>query len=85
MMSRLPEWRFVEAVWIDSSSDGEWTKERDLPEALTMTTRGWLVKETENAITLAGTFYDDGGTWMFGEFITIPRVALTKKLKGIRT
>jgi len=65
---------FMEIVWLDTMSSGHgWCTEADLPEVVTVSTRGWLAKETELSITLVGSFYMHGGAWTFGEAIAIPR------------
>lgn len=84
-MSRKGEpWRFVEVRWIDSMSVQNWVGKGELPATADMTTRGWLVRESDKDIVVAGTHYESDGAPMFGEVIAIPKVALTGKIRELR-
>lgn len=65
-----PKYKYVEVTWIDAISDSSWLQEADFPLPAIITTRGWLVREEKDFITLAGTLGQEGD---FGEVITIPR------------
>lgn len=76
--------RFVEMRWWDAQSKLDWIEYKS-PEweklgACPVTTRGWVVKETARALTLAGTVSNDGRSWDFSEVITIPRAWGTIKV-----
>ena len=72
--------RYVEVSWIDAISDSSWLTEEHFPEPALITTRGWLVKETETYITVAGTLGHGGD---YGEVITIPK-CWANKVKTLR-
>lgn len=76
--------RFVEVKWWDAKSEATWLRYRgkkwEEMAASPCTTRGWVVKETARAISLAGTISHDGGKWDFSEVITIPRAWATVKI-----
>lgn len=84
--AKKPEWDFVEAVWLDSaaSQNSGWHSLEEIPNIVTMVTRGWLIRKLPDEIVLAGTYYDNEGTWTFGEFISIPRCALKHPLKKLK-
>jgi hypothetical protein len=85
-VSRKPpaKWKFVEVFWVDSSNSNDWAELSDIPDVVEMVTRGWLIRESERAITLAATYYSIGEVHKFGEYITIPRVALLSPIKTVR-
>jgi hypothetical protein len=65
---------FVHVVWRDSTSDARWCKMKELPKCTEITSRGWLLIDNEDAITIAatlGAFLD--GDHAVGEVTTIPR------------
>ncbi len=72
----IAPWPFVEVRWIDSATSGGWAEIKDLPKPADMITRGWLVVDNDDYITLAGTYYHDDGIVQVGEFISIPRVSI---------
>src|SRR6266403_3822988 len=62
---------FMEIVWEDASSNDGWSSQSDDHETETVITRGWVVKQTDKSITLAGSVgptKDD----TFGSTQTIP-------------
>jgi len=82
----MNDFKFVEVKWLDSTShcsDG-WSEIKDIPEVSKITTRGWLVKESEDSVSLAGSHYDDDGTSMVGEYITIPRCSFLGKPRTLK-
>lgn len=78
--------KFVEVKWLDSSSTGTWSSIKDLAEPIEILTRGWLVRDEEKYVTLAGSRYANPGydQEMFGEHITIPKCSFLSKLKVLR-
>ncbi len=49
-----PPYKYVEVVWEDATSNSEsWVHINDIVAPERVVTRGWLVKETEKAVTLA--------------------------------
>jgi len=77
-------WKFIEVRWIDSMSVHGWVSEGQLPSAADMVTRGWLVRENDKEIVVAGTHYESDGAPMFGETIAIPRATFTRKLRELK-
>jgi hypothetical protein len=52
---------FVEAIWDDAAShDDTWTRPQDLSGPERVITRGWLVREDDQAIYIAGSIAYDG-------------------------
>ena len=49
-------WLFVEIVWHDAVSDNSWCSVSKTREVARITTRGWLIKKTPKAVTVAATF-----------------------------
>ncbi len=50
-----PPYKFVEVVWDDAASNSEsWVAVADVAELEQVITRGWLVKETEKFVCIAG-------------------------------
>lgn len=73
------KYKYVEVTWIDAVSVSEWVAPDKLPCPAVIRTRGWLVGENKDHITIAGTLSEDGG---YGEVITIPRC--WAKIKQLR-
>ena len=49
-----PPYKYIEVVWEDATSNSEsWVHINDVVEPETIITRGWLVKDTAKAITVA--------------------------------
>jgi hypothetical protein len=73
-------WPFVEVRWFDAVSEDGWKKISKIKEPARCISRGWLVKETDWYVTLAGTIGDDD---VVGEVLTIPRgmIAAAKKIR----
>ncbi len=67
--------------WIDSASENGWVASNDLGIANIAKCQsvGYLVKETKEHITLAQNRSKDESHYPFGELISIPCVAITKK------
>jgi hypothetical protein len=68
----------IEVTWLDScSADGVhyWQPMSDLrTDPLTITTRGFLLKETKKAVVIAASIADGGAP---GGVLTIPKIAIT--------
>lgn len=71
----------IAVLWVDSAGPPDiW---RDLEYALSLSpvlvhTRGWLVKETDEFLTVAGSV---GLNDQFGGLISIPKCAIKKRTK----
>lgn len=66
--------KFVEIEWQDAASVCHWTTPQD-PNLSTnpCISRGWVVKVTDKAVTLAGTYcLEQGRLHQISECITIP-------------
>lgn len=74
MKEYKPPYPYMEVVWDDASSNSEsWVDIADVVEPERVITRGWLVKKTERAITLASSValeekYEDS----VGNTMTVP-------------
>lgn len=74
-------WKFVDVTWIDANSGTGWQKMKDVPEGSVCSTRGWLIKETPDWITVAATVGSPDGVSHepeFNQVITIPQGCITK-------
>lgn len=82
----MSDYKFVEVKWIDSASTSTWSTLKDLAEPVTILTRGWLVRDEETYVVLAGSrcLKTDHDTEIFGEHITIPRCSFLSKLKVLK-
>lgn len=78
------KYKYVEVNWKDAISDSGWIERKSLPLPAVIVSRGWLVVDHDEYITLAGSLGDDTDEKEdFGEVITIPKGWTTniKKLK----
>ena len=66
-------WLFVEIVWHDAISDNSWCSVPDTKELACITTRGWLIKKTPKAVTIAATYGGDEEDLEVNQILTIPR------------
>lgn len=75
-LKRLP----VYVEWLDSGGHRGWRNPDDMDlSPMHCETLGWLVRKTKKTVTVALNGVFDGTSCApFGEFITIPRVAITK-------
>lgn len=66
---------FLEIIWDDAVSNSEsWTTVADILEPERVITRGWKVKETDAAITLASSIdYAEAEGETVGNTMTIPK------------
>jgi hypothetical protein len=48
-------WPFVEVRWRDSVSDSKWRNLKDLPKTVEIRSRGWLLVDGDEEITVAAT------------------------------
>lgn len=60
---------FVEVRWVDAISVSSWVAPEDFPAPMNVLSRGWLVVDLPDYITLASTMHESE----FGEVVTIPR------------
>lgn len=77
-------WPFVEIRWLDCCGGKTWASEDELPKPVKVTTRGWLVKETDEYVVVAGTWHPDNdevGKFTFGDTSAIPKngMVITKR------
>ena len=72
MAKRRPS--FVTVLWTDARSTAEWVDPRvdPLPAVVDCISRGWLLVDDDNQVTLAATLQLDGGEGV-GEILSIPR------------
>ena len=75
--------RFVEVEWHDAHSTAEWTERKSLPSVTKCVSRGWLLRDDKEAVTLAATLQVENGDDV-GEIVSIPRgmVQKMRTLKG---
>lgn len=66
--------KFVEVRWVDAMRGDGWSPLSDAPHVVRCITRGWLVKEDDEQVVIAGTTSGDGE---YGEMIAIPRGMVT--------
>ena len=50
------KYQFVEVRWRDSVSDSKWRNLTDLPKTVVIRSRGWLLVDEPEEITVAATF-----------------------------
>ena len=74
-MADIP-WVFVEAAWNDANSTCDWCSLTALPKLTPVITRGWLVSDTADTVTLAGSYQWSNDQHDVGEVISIPRGCL---------
>lgn len=78
-------WQAEVVEWIDSQGDGSWHPlfEAKAEEVSRITTVGYVIGETDEAVTLAQSIDGKGGNErriaMVDNTITIPKVAITKR------
>lgn len=80
--------KFVEVKWWDIRSDATWRGLDKLPRPVNCTSRGWVVAEDKETLTLAGTIGhkaddDPDDEELVGEIIVLPRGCI-KSVKAIR-
>lgn len=66
--------KFVEVRWVDAMRSDGWCVLAEAPHVVKCITRGWLIREDDEQVILAGTTSGDGE---FGEVIAIPRGMVT--------
>ncbi len=66
------------AVWVDVGEN--------LPRPVACVTHGWLIEDTAEHVTLAGTLSLNraGKVHGYGEVISIPKKGFVKKMKGVK-
>lgn len=70
----MMNWPRVEVTWLDTvHEDDTWIKPEDFPLPAVCYTRGWLIKEGEDFIVIAGTIDENGEKSSVGDVNTIPR------------
>ncbi len=83
----MKKFRFVEVQWKDAHSVADWRSLAELPAPAECVTRGWLVKETDEYVVIAGTLlWKEGGgsVELAGEMICIPKGGFTQKIKRLK-
>ncbi|MEM8575510.1 MAG: hypothetical protein AAGF48_12845 [Pseudomonadota bacterium] len=81
-MPTLPKLPFVEVHWDDAHNHATWETKDTVPKVAKCVTRGWVVKEDKEGITLAHTFSASAGEHdedQFGGCETIPLGCITKR------
>lgn len=71
MKSPLPYTVFLEIEWTDATSNDGWVDVGEEIDIEHIVTRGWLIKETEVYVTLAGSIYKKDAKTV-GSTMTIP-------------
>jgi hypothetical protein len=68
----------IEIEWVDSASyERYWTPEHDLlNKPLTITTRGFLIRENKHTVVIASSVAKGGAP---GGILTIPKLAITRR------
>ncbi len=74
--------RFVEVEWDDAHSTAEWTERTKLPDVTKCVSRGWLLRNDKEAVTLAATLQIQNGDDV-GEIVSIPR-GMVKKMRTLK-
>lgn len=76
-------WPLIRVTWVDSSSPSGWERLKAVLEPYDMTHEsvGWLLKETDDRITIAAHFQVNGvdENPCVDGVMTIPIVAITKR------
>ncbi len=75
--------KFVEVKWDDAHSTAEWTERKSLPPVTKCVSRGWLMRDDAEAITLAATLQISNGDDV-GEIVTIPRGMVVGKIRVLK-
>jgi hypothetical protein len=66
----VKKFRYVQVEWVDAISYTDWREASEAGQLPVITTRGWLIRDEEKFVTIAGSIGQDG---QFGEIITIPK------------
>ncbi len=74
--------RFVEVEWSDCVSTAEWTERKNLPKLTKCVSRGWLLRDDKEAVTLAATLQVENGDDV-GEIVCIPR-GMVQKMRTLK-
>lgn len=74
--------KFVEVEWSDAHSTAEWTDRKSLPPVTKCVSRGWLLRDDKEAVTLAATLQIENGDDV-GEIVSIPR-GMVQKMRALR-
>lgn len=67
--------KFVEVEWIDALTADPWECKETLPEPVLVTSRGWLIKQDLEGITLCCSYFPIKGKpdeYIYGESVAIP-------------
>ncbi len=81
------KFKYVEVAWKDAHSVAEWRGLAELPAPAECVTRGWLVRETDKYVVLAGTLLwkeDGGNVELAGEIIAIPKGGFVTKMRRLK-
>lgn len=89
MTARKIPFRFVEVLWEDAAShNASWADleevEKDGIGTVMVLTRGWLIKERERYVSIAGSvFADDEDSEQVGNITSIPR-GMIRHIKDLK-
>ncbi len=74
--------KFVEVAWSDAVSTANWLSPGELPPVVDCVSRGWLLIDDKQQVTLAATIQvQDGGE--VGEIVSIPR-GMVQKMRTLK-
>lgn len=73
--------RFVEVEWIDAISVATWRAPDEMPRVTQCISRGWLIVDEKEQVTLAATRQPINGD--LGEIISIPR-GMVKRMRRLK-
>lgn len=79
-MSKLPFDTFMEVVWDDAVSNDGWVDVEEDAKPERIVSRGWLIKETDSYLLLAGAVYERHGKTI-GSTQTIPTGMIVSRRK----
>ncbi len=82
----MKKFKFVEVAWMDAVSVANWRSFDDLPEIVMCVNRGWVVRETDKSITLAGSLMFNGANAvsLIGDVTVIPKAGMVAKIKRLK-
>jgi len=78
----MKEPKFVEVEWADAISTADWRDDHHLPAVVKCTSRGWLLIDDDEQVTLAGTL-QEGDDGHVGEIVSIPR-GMVKRIRRLK-
>lgn len=69
--STLP-FKFVEVEWIDALHGETWEHSSSLPKPVLVKSRGWLIAQDIEGITIANSYFVAKDDFFYGEAVAIP-------------